>query len=528
MVNVNFLKYVSSNNHHEAMMKVSVTLKIFFYGKGEFMDNFTKRITKRTVVYITFFYAMFIVVFDSIFRNLIFGNMTNSEITDFARSNSYEFMSKAQESLWVFKLEFYVMLIGSIILVLFLGYYFFKKNKNRYILINLIVCGVAVVLMIMAFQGFNVTIKYINMIANGDAANISPYAVFNDIGSMQNTSRYINYVYYLNLFLLVFNCILIVVAKKENNILKFSFDESIGVQTKSIEQNDENSSEQPMENVSTDKEKNLDVQDNSIDKIKTFIKSKNGKIYIGVLCAVIVLLGGYKIWDIYFNKTVVNIMPKVSVEYGGESGSGYIRHVDPGTIDYDHSNDDIRSFLDSITYDYDSLQDLKNGDKIKIYAIYSKERAKELKLDIKNTSVTVKVKGLSQRYQKAKEIPEKIKKRIKSDFEKKMKSRYVNRSYAQYQYTFNHFYFGVKGNRCYVVGVYKIDETSTIRNETESYYSICYIDNVDSDYLKESNHYVYVRQLYDTGSYEKLKDESKIETALSESFEDGYKFTKFE
>lgn len=483
------------------------------------MKYLEKLATKKKIVLISTIYSGFVTLC------ILIGNIkTSGSTSNFNLSDTSSLVSLIGSVVTVIQIIFYLYLVLAIIITVLSGYYFFKKNKKEYVILTeFILNAINTLLLLLSLEGFNAAIKVIKMAINGNYSGL--FSAYSSLGAMQSAGQYIQYFGYISILVFIINVFAILMAKKviKVNFVDFDFNE-----TKLIETTDE-----PTISVDSEKAKELaqagaNQAKAGLEKVKEFLKTKNGKIVLGIVVAVVVLFGGYKVYDNYFNKTAINIMPKVSLEYGGEDGTGYISDVNPGTIDYDRNDYNVRSFVNSITYDYDTSHKLKNGDKVKVHAVYDKEKAKDLKLDVKNDTVTVKVKGLTENYAKAKDVPEKILKQAKKDIEAEMKDSYENDSYSQYQYSLESVYFaGSKLRSDHIIGIYKVDETSTFldETETETYYVACYVSGVNSDYLKDDDPFVFADTLYDD-SFEKITDPAKVEDALKNKFK-NYDLTKF-
>lgn len=142
------------------------------------------------------------------------------------------------------------------------------------------------------------------------------------------------------------------------------------------------------------------------DSIKKFISSKNGKIVIASIVVLLILFGGYKIWDTFFNRTVIDPFEDMTLEFSGYDGSGNAYIEDYPDIDYDITNDKMAAFIHDIDYEIENDGKLSNGDKVVVKATYSKETAKSAKVDLETESKEFEVEGLTVLYKSADEIDE--------------------------------------------------------------------------------------------------------------------------
>lgn len=437
----------------------------------------------------------------------------NTDLSDYST-----LASSLGSMITIIQIVFYVFVVGSLIAAVLSGVYFFTKNKKEYVILGeLIGNGVNSLLLLLSIPGFNAACKVIKAYVAGDYSSI--FTMSSSLGSMQSAANYLQFFNYISIILFIFNVIVLLIAKKIINIngFEFSLDEPDG----------STSTDGGSINVNVDGEKAKEAAQNGMNNVKAFLKTKNGKICLGVVALVIVAFGGYKIYDTYFNKTTLDVMPKLSVEFSGESGEGYITDVDPGDIEYDRNDANIKDFVNSIYYDYDYDYDLKNGDKVKITAVYDKEKAKQLNIEVKNDTAEVEVKGLTEVYSKASAVPDKIAKQIKKDCDKEIADYYQSTSYSTYSYEYDSMYFAYSKNSSdYAIAVYKLDRTSSYSEEVKTYYVYAYVSDVNSAYL-DDKHYVYTGTLDDPNSYDYLTDPTHIKESLEDEFYD-YKLTKFE
>lgn len=90
----------------------------------------------------------------------------------------------------------------------------------------------------------------------------------------------------------------------------------------------------------------------------------------------------------------IDLTSNIKVSIKGFNGKGEV-YIDNNTK-YDKTNSDIRDFVADIEYTLENVTNgaLSNGDEITIKAKYSKSKAKDLGLTIKNPTKKVKVSGL--------------------------------------------------------------------------------------------------------------------------------------
>ena len=250
------------------------------------------------------------------------------------------------------------------------------------------------------------------------------------------------------------------------------------------------------------------------EKVITFVKSKNGRIIIAVAGIIVVVFTGYKIWDTFFNKTVIDVFTHMQVIYEGYNGEGRAE-VDEYSIDYDMTDENLGQFVDNITFNIENNGKLSNGDQVTVKAIYSKETAKQLKVVLKEETQIFEVSGLTVKYQSAQEIDQDVYQRA---YEKAIeKSKEVSYFGDETIKTFYKAYYVIDDSKTisyqdnYLVfvfsEVYQDFDWQTYQNIEKTRY-ICYYTSVDSSYDSEEA-YMYKSYLYDE-SYDYISDESKI------------------
>lgn len=442
-------------------------------------------------------------------------NMLNSG-TEIGLDNYESIFASMGSIATIVQIIFYLFLLSFLILVVLSGFYIFKKDKKEYfILFELVMATIISLFLLLAMPGVNSACKLMRAYASGNMETIFTIGM-SGIQSMNNAVDHLNVFRYLAIFNFVVNIIVLLTLKNIITINHFTF---------SLEETNETSNHISTTPIHIDFQKIKDLIKNGMDTVKEFLPTKNGKITLGIVGVIIVLFVGYNIYDTFFNKTKIDLMPNVKVNFSGEDGKGYVYDIDPGTIKYDKKDEDISDFINSIYYDYDTSYTLKNGDKIEIRAVYDKDKAKNLKLEITNDRAKVKVEGLIINYSKASDIPDKIVKQIRKDCDNEMASEFKNSSYRTYKYEFDSMYF--LSDDDYdddIYAVYKVDSTSSFLNTTESFYVYARVSNINSGYLDKDN-YIYINTLYDD-SFHKLSDPTKIESIIRKHT-DHSNITKF-
>lgn len=160
-------------------------------------------------------------------------------------------------------------------------------------------------------------------------------------------------------------------------------------------------------------DKTQEATESITEKIKGM--TRNQKIgIISVIAAIIIVFGGFKIYDTFFNFDKINLMENMNQPtFSGYDGEGVVDgYPSMGDIDYDMTKSGMAEFLHDVTYTLDKTEGLSNGDEVTITAKYSEATAKALKVKVTEDTMTVKVGGLIERYADGNAIPESDVKKI--------------------------------------------------------------------------------------------------------------------
>lgn len=433
-----------------------------------------------------------------------------SKLGGFGSSDS---MSDALSSMslmaTLFQIVFYVILLGSIALAVLAGYYFFNKDKKDYVMLGEFVYGVLTTLLsLLAISGVNAIASAARAMSSGDW-----YAALDiDYDAIMSASGNINNLLYLGIIAFILNIVILLVIKKIININGFEF---------SLDEGD-TATDASSTNIDIDTDKLKETASEATGKAKELF-TKYRKIIIGAVIVVVVAFGGYKIYDSFFNYTTINLSENAKMTFTGKDGNGRISDFD-NEIDYDESNDELRRFINSVYPSYDA-EDLSNGDKVEVTMKYSEENAKENNIKVTGETKTFVVEGLTERYKKASDLPDKLIKLLKKESEESVKEDYDNNEYHTYDITFNSLWYGhnENGNMDIAVIVYKVDDTATSGIDgsvsTETRFLAKYITEVDADMLEKDSDDRYYRtnRLYDE-DYHQITEESKVPDALEKVF----------
>lgn len=252
------------------------------------------------------------------------------------------------------------------------------------------------------------------------------------------------------------------------------------------------------------------------DSVKKFLKSKNGKMMLGVIIALVAIFAGYKVWDTFLNKTTLDVFEGMTLEFYGYNGEGYASIFTYPDIDYDLTDSSMQTFVNSMSYDIENNGQLSNGDKVKVSVVYSNETAKELKVTFKTESQDFEVTGLTIKYQSASEID--------SDLCKQAYNVALNK--ATSQATFYKAYYACQVDEAmssqsnYLIFVFQIPyqtyDWDLGEYVTKNRY-ICYYTDFDSSF-DANDSYFYTKNLYMIDSWDYVTDESQVFDSIEDSF----------
>jgi len=268
------------------------------------------------------------------------------------------------------------------------------------------------------------------------------------------------------------------------------------------------------------------------EKAIAFLKTKNGKMILGAVIVVVLAFVGYKIWDTFFNKTVIDAFANMTVSYDGYDGAGEA-YVDESDIDYDMTNAQLAQFVGDISFDIENNGELSNGDKVTVTAVYSKETAKQLKVVLKEESKQFDVSGLIVKYQSASEIDKTLyQKAYDAALQESTNSSYYDTDSKR---TFYKSYYikenteNIEYQRNYLVFVFKETyqgyDYSTHQDVEKTRY-MYYYTNFDSSYDSDDE-YMGESRLYND-SFDYVENEADVLASLQKQSIADYGNSKVE
>lgn len=496
------------------------------------MELLKKYATKKKIFMSAFIYSGIYTVL------WLIGELMGNSVSSADYSSMTTMLSTIASMITVLQILFYIMLVAAVIIAVLAGVYFFTKDKSDYVMLGEFI-GYVISSALLAFSisGVNAICKVVKIYTSGDYTSALSMDYTSMMSSIETAGNCLNYFKWVMIILFIANLFIFLVMKNIIKLSNFSYNlvDGVSIGERKVVSYDPQTGKPIYEEVSVAGNTTVSSGE-GLANVKAFFKTKNGKITLGVIAAVIIAFGGYKIYDTYFNKTAISLLGNVEVEFAGYDGAGRVTSCRMGDVEYDKTNAEIASFINSVSLDYKNADNLKNGDEIKVTAVYNQTTAEELKLDVQDATVTVKVKGLTERYKKASEVPNKTSSAIKKLMDEEMKKDYDSRqsNYYSYKTSFISMYYAYDEENGYspsdyCIGVYKVEYNSNYGStpKTETYYAIAYISGINSSYSTKEKKSIYTTNLYSSG-YEKLTDESQIQSVLENSYRfDDHKISKF-
>ena len=186
------------------------------YGGGK-MNIIQKHSTKKKIVTISTIIsgiATLIALIDK------FGSGSLSYISSISEASSA--LDSVSSSMSFIVILFYVFLIGSILLAILSGYYFFKKNNKEYVILTeFIGSAINSLLLLLSISGVNA----IKAVSSNDYEAL--FSIYTKIGDIQNAVTYIKYFAYLSIILFIVNIVIWLIVKGviKTDAVSFTFDE---------------------------------------------------------------------------------------------------------------------------------------------------------------------------------------------------------------------------------------------------------------------------------------------------------------
>lgn len=185
------------------------------------MNIIVKHSTKKKIVTFSTIVSGFVTLIALIAK---FGSGSLSNISSISEASSA--LDSVNSSMSFIIILFYVFLIGSILLAILSGYYFFKKNNKEYVILTeFIGSAINSLLLLLSISGVNAIAKAIKAVSSNDYEAV--FSLYTKIGDIQNAATYIKYFAYLSIILFIVNIFIWLIVKGivKVDAISFNFDE---------------------------------------------------------------------------------------------------------------------------------------------------------------------------------------------------------------------------------------------------------------------------------------------------------------
>lgn len=433
--------------------------------------------------------------------------------------SSIDALSSIGTIITLLQIVFYVLLIVAIVTAILSAFYFFKKDKQDYIMLGEFIAScISSVLLLLSMSGVNLVCKAIRAYLSQDFSAVSSISNESAYSALSSMATNLEYYLYVSIAVFVLNMVVLLIIKNVIHINNFhySLEEGPYVNNYAYQAADNGSNAGNYTGNGVNNPGGYPNAPKSSFDFKAFIKSKNGKITVGVIAVVLVAFIGYKIYDNFFNYTEIDLAKNITCEFTGKDGEGYITDV-KNDIDYDKNNQQLAAFVNDTSLDYDTSYELSNGDEVTITVKYSEETAKANKIKVTNDSKTFKVKGLIERYKNAAALPDDLIEELESEANDEAEDQFDDGYSTTYNYSLDSMWFAKGDDYDRGIAVYKVDatRTSSWNNEVTQntyYYAFYTSTEIDSAYLDDDNSH-YWRYTY-------LNAAEGVENSLKTEFDD--------
>ncbi|HAH76222.1 MAG TPA: hypothetical protein DCL62_08725 [Kandleria vitulina] len=255
-----------------------------------------------------------------------------------------------------------------------------------------------------------------------------------------------------------------------------------------------------------------------------FYKTTKGIIAIALS---LVLILGLVYWG--FNNLIgytrIDLAKNVSLKLSGESGTATLSSSNVrNNVDYDKSNEKLKTFVNSIRYSVSKNMAIKNGDKVKVTVVYSESLAKECKVKVTNAEKEITISGLGEKFEDGSKVSSEVASKMKTDADSKMQQMIsgINGAVWEATPTYHSMYLAktTEGNDI-VIAVYDLKLLYKQTNRSVNYFVYTYCTSgVNTNYEKNSilwNGYTSVsiigNNLYGYGNFLQTTDRRLISDA---------------
>ena len=492
---------------------------MYFYKEGITMDILNKYSKKKTVYLLATVSSGFITVL-WLLSKLGIGSSSSSY-------SSIDALSSIGTIITLLQIVFYVLLIVAIVTAILSAFYFFKKDKQDYIMLGEFIAScISSVLLLLSMSGVNLVCKAIRAYLSQDFSAVSSISNESAYSALSSMATNLEYYLYVSIAVFVLNMVVLLIIKNVIHINNFhySLEEGPYVNNYAYQAADNGSNAGNYTGNGVNNPGGYPNAPKSSFDFKAFIKSKNGKITVGVIAVVLVAFIGYQIYDNFFNYTEIDLAKNITCEFAGKDGEGYISDVN-NDIDYDKNNQQLAAFVNDTRLDYETSYDLSNGDEVTITVKYSEETAKASKIKVTNDSKTIKVKGLIERYKNAAALPDDLIEELESEAEDKAEDQFDDAYSTTYNYSLDSMWFAKGDDYDRAIAVYKVDatRTSSWSNEVTQntyYYALYTSTEINSAYLDEDDSHYWRYYVLEDSQGNDLTTADGVEDGLKTAFDD--------
>lgn len=441
--------------------------------------------------------------------------------------DSLDALSTIGTMITLIQIVFYALLIVAIVTAILSAFYFFKKDKQDYIMLGEFIAScISSILLLLSMSGVNLVCKAIRAYLNQDISALSGISDASALSSLTSMATNLEYYLYVSIAVFILNMVVLLIIKNVIHINNFhySLEEGPYINNYSYQGTNNGSNAGNYTGNGVNNPGGYPNAPKSSFDFKAFIKSKNGKITVGVIAVVLVAFIGYQIYDNFFNYTEIDLAKNITCEFAGKDGEGYITDV-KNDIDYDKNNQQLAAFVNDTRLDYDTSYELSNGDEVTITVKYSEETAKANKIKVTNDSKTFKVKGLIERYKNAAALPDDLIEELESEANDEAEDQFDDGYSTTYNYSLDSMWFAKGDDYDRAIAVYKVDatRTSSWNNEVTQntyYYALYTSTEINSAYLDDDNSHYWRYTVLDDSQRNYLTTADGVEDSLKTEFDD--------
>lgn len=412
-----------------------------------------------------------------VFAGILFAigkNATNIGISILKSDEGYQTLIGVLRMMQIFPFIYYVLMLFAMVILAFAIYRFLRNFNGKLYLIYSIGLDISIVLMLClrsAFDLLQLAGKYAAEIQTGDAESLlsNDYTeVLTDVKSIMSSVS--SYKVIVVIFLIVTVALLVVAILSNMQLTK------------------ENVAISPLIAMNADHTFNAEGTVANKD-VAPFLFVK----MVRIIVVIVLVISCGAVWATYYNYTSVNVLKNVKLSYDGVSGDATAK-VQSNKIAYNGDDQDVKDFLNSITYSLSENSNISNGDTITVTAEYDQSKAKSLKLKLTDTTKNITVRNLAHRYDDVSDIPSEMFTELYNRADDIMNNdAYKDVENNDYDLTFARAFF-VKDDDsdtgdCFV-SCYKVVDTYD-DGTSGSFYAYTYVFDLNSSYTDDSPNWRY-------------------------------------